>query len=281
MDEQIAESELILNPDGSVFHLGVLPGQLPDFLFLVGDPKRVPRVSDRFDTVEERIEKREFVTHIGKLRGQKVGVLSTGIGGDNIDIVLNELNLLANADFRKRTLHPKKNKLKLVRLGTSGSINPEIPVGSLLVSVAATGLDGLAWYYSENPEMLDKGFILKTGWPEMRNRPYQTAASSLLLERSGDLFQRGHTLTCSGFYRPQGRILHGEQDPALHWETLRKAGIDNLEMETAAIYFLSGLFGFEALSLNAILANRATGEFCQDPGAVIDQLIASALELFP
>lgn len=280
MSHQIPESELIINSDGSVYHLGIRPEQLPEFIFLVGDPERVPMVSKHFDFCHTQIHKREFVTHVGNYKGKDLAVLSTGIGGDNIDIVLNELNLLKNADLSSRSWKSEKGKLALVRLGTSGAIHSGLALNQILASESAIGLDGLAWYYADYSELAANDFIKMTNWSSNRNKPYHTKASTQLLARlSPDIYQ-GKTLTCSGFYRPQGRILDGKPDPSLQASTLEKAGIDNLEMETAAIYFLANKFGFDALSLNVLLANRADGTFSDTPHESIEALIKKGLELF-
>lgn len=280
MSHQIPESELIVNSDGSVYHLGILAEQLPEFIFLVGDPDRVPMVSKYFDSVHTKINKREFVTHIGTFKGKELAVLSTGIGGDNIDIVLNELNLLINADLKTRTWRQERGKLTLVRLGTSGAIHNKLELNQILASSMATGLDGLAWYYSESSDLLDENFINMTNWSPYKNRPYKSFASKQLLTHLSDDIVQGHTLTCSGFYRPQGRVLFGEIDLSLQANTLELAGIDNLEMETAALYFLASQFGFEALSLNILLANRANGTFSQKPNESIEGLIKKGFDLF-
>lgn len=280
MSHQIPESELIVNSDGSVYHLGIRPEQLPDFIFLVGDPERVPMVSKHFDSISQKIHKREFVTHIGSYHGKELAVLSTGIGGDNIDIVLNELNLLKNADLPSRTWKKEKGKLDLVRLGTSGAIHSRLALNQFLASESAIGLDGLAWYYEDNADSTATDFIKITNWSSYRNTPYRTKASSRLMGRlTPDIYQ-GKTLTCSGFYRPQGRVLDGKVDSSLQASTLEKAGIDNLEMETAAIYFLANKFGFDALSLNVLLANRADGTFSNTPHESIEALIKKGFELF-
>jgi len=280
MSQQIAESELIVNSDGSVYHLGIRPEQLPNFIFLVGDPERVQMVSAYFDTIHTQIHKREFVTHIGSYRGKELAVLSSGIGGDNIDIVLNELNLLRNANLQQRVWNKEKAQLSLVRLGTSGAIHSKLKIDQFLASREAIGLDGLAWYYTNDKKRIDEDFIRMTNWSELKNTPYKTSASSGLLNKLPNDFYQGKTLSCSGFYRPQGRTLYGEIDSSLNHHTLAQAGIDNLEMETAALYFLAQEFGFDALSLNVLLANRADGTFSKHPHESIAALIRQGFDLF-
>lgn len=280
MDHQIPKSELIINSDLSVYHLGIKAEQLPSFLFLVGDPQRVPMVSAYFDTLSTQIEKREFVSHFGTYKSHNVGVISTGIGGDNIDIVLNELFLLCAANLETSTWKKNRKNLTLVRLGTSGTVDPSIALDSLLVSKSAIGLDGLAWYYEEDEELIAQDFISRTQWPEKRNTPYITYPDKTLLEKALPSFIAGNTLTASGFYRPQGRTLNGIADSHLGWQTLQSAEIHNLEMETAAIYFLAQHFGFKALSCNAILANRATGQFSNKAHETIEKMIQVALDTF-
>ncbi|MBI1221459.1 MAG: phosphorylase [Bacteroidetes bacterium] len=280
MDEQIPKSELILNSDGSMYHLGILPEELPPILFLVGDPERVPLVSAFFDSISRKNAKREFVSHFGTLRGQSVGVLSTGIGGDNIDIVLNELQVLQSIDLKTRLPYKQKKDIKLIRLGTSGSVNPRIEVDSIVVSESAIGLDGLAWFYGANEKSKAGEFMEQVAWPSLRNTPYHTKAHSLLFEMTKEHFPPVHTLTANGFYRPQGRFLNEEIDPSMHWETLHRAGIDNLEMETAAIYHLANFYQIPALSIHAILANRASGRFSETPEKTVLKMIQAALDLF-
>ncbi len=280
MSQQIPDSELIVNSDGSVYHLGILPEQLPEFIFLVGDPERVPMVSAHFETIHSQIHKREFITHIGTHQGKPLAVISTGIGGDNIDIVLNELNLLRNANLKTRKWNEKRANLTLVRLGTSGAIHSGLVMDSFLASKSATGLDGLAWYYTDDNSYLDEAFISVTNWSKRKNSPYLVSGSQKLLELLPEQIYQGKTLTCSGFYRPQGRTLYGEIDQSLNAKTLESAGIDNLEMETAALYFLAKEFGFDALSLNVLLANRADGTFSQCPHESIEALIKKGFELF-
>lgn len=280
MSKPIPASELILNSDNSVYHLGIRQGQLPGLIFLVGDPDRVEKVSSCFDNVETRIEKREFKTHIGTKNGKAVAVLSTGIGTDNIDIVLNELHLLFSVNLAERVRKEPEHKVWLIRLGTSGIVNPSIGLDSVVYSKQVIGLDGLAWYYGDEKRWEEHRFTEDTNWPEKRNRPYKVYASPHLSSMLPDWVKEATTLTCSGFYRPQGRTLDASADPSLNAAALKKAGIDNLEMETSGLYLLSEVFGFEALSLNAILADRTSGTFSSKADETIGRMIRMALSVY-
>ncbi|TNE82370.1 MAG: phosphorylase [Bacteroidetes bacterium] len=279
MSKQMSESELILNPDGSVYHLHLLPSDIAETIFLVGDPERVHEVSIHFDTIEVKKAHREFVTHTGTYQGSRFSVLSTGIGTDNIDIVLNELNLLFNADLSARKFYPKRKSIRLVRLGTSGTVNPEWKPGKVVLSKEAIGLDGLAWYYGFDSRSIAAHFSKMTNWSVLLAKPYVIEASSLLLNLFSSRFETSTTLTCTGFYHPQGRSLESDSSLPITSETLLKAGIGNLEMETSGIYLLAQYFGFEALSVNALLANRSTGEFHPNPASVVKEMIQSALDI--
>lgn len=287
-------SELILNPDGSVYHLHLHPEQIADVIITVGDPDRVGAVSRKFDRIDERAAKREFVTHTGELNGKRLTVLSTGIGTDNIDIVLNELDALVNIDLDRRTIKQELRALDIIRIGTSGALRPELGVDTFLASQGAIGLEGLLHYYQAGvtPEasllIEDLTRLLRKSsdqdWPL---RPYYASADNGLLERfsNGVDVRRGITLTAAGFYAPQGRQLrlasrlgHSAIDRLATWEGPKGEQITNLEMETAGIYGLAELLGHRALSLNALLANRATGAFSQQPQKTVDQLIDYTLE---
>ncbi len=278
---QIPASELILNADGSVYHLNLLPGDIAETIILVGDPDRVPSVSGSFDTIELRKQKREFVTHTGSLKGKRITVLSTGIGTDNIDIVLNELNILANINLKTRQRHEKHTSLKLVRIGTSGALKADIPMDSIVVSSYGLGLDLLMHYYPHTPDtetakiletlraQLDIGFL----------NPYLIKAPGTLI-KVFEKFQQGITATCSGFYAPQGRIVNSPSTIPNFIDRLAGSGIiSNFEMETAGIYGLANVFGHEAVSVNAIVANRITGQFSADGQRVIQETIARTLHL--
>jgi uridine phosphorylase len=280
-------SELILNKDGSIYHLNLKPEDLAPTVLLVGDPARVPMVSKYFDTLEVSKSKREFITHTGTLQGFRLSVVSTGIGTDNIDIVLNELDALASIDLENRVIREDPQKLELIRLGTSGSLQADIPVDSLVLSDYAIGLDGLLHYYqSEHIQRADiqLAFLDQTEWSVMKAVPYVVSADMQLNDRlDSDQVTRGFTATNPGFYAPQGRHLRlPPDDPdflkritAFRYEDLR---ITNMEMETAGIFGLAALMGHSAASLNCILANRAGGTFSQQPTQTIDRMIRYGLE---
>lgn len=280
-------SELILNKDGSIYHLNLKPEDIAPTVLLVGDQSRVPMVSKYFDTLEVTKSKREFFTHTGMLEGRRISVISTGIGTDNIDIVLNELDALANIDLKNRKLLEHRQRLELIRLGTSGSLQEQVPVDSLVLSDYAIGMDGLLHYYdSEWVQRADiqLAFLDQTQWSVMKAVPYVVSADMQLNERlDSDSVTRGFTATNPGFYGPQGRLLRIPlEDPhlvdritAFRYEDLR---ITNMEMETAGIFGLAALMGHAAASLNCIIANRAQGTFSKDPTQTIDRMIRYALE---
>lgn len=284
--QHFPESELILNPDGSIYHLHLRPEDISTTIITVGDPDRVSDVSQHFDTIEVKRQHREFVTHTGMLGNKRLTVISTGIGTDNIDIVFNELDALANIDFSSRTLRPAITTLNFIRVGTSGSLQADIPVDSLLVSTYGLGLDGLMDFYEfedDNVDLLDA--FADNNW-EVGGLPYPylAAGSDALIAAIGkDDFLRGITATCTGFYGPQGRQLRGaiykkdiiEQLSSFKHEQHR---ITNFEMETAGIYGLSRLLGHNALSVNAILANRITQQFSTQGQKTVDAMIKTVLE---
>ena len=277
----ISETELVLNADGSVYHLNLLPEDLADTVILVGDQDRVPEVSKHFDYIELKKHKREFVTHTGTLGDKRISVISTGIGTDNIDIVLNELDALVHVNLKTRELHPNPKVLKIIRIGTSGAIQASIPIDSILVSESAVGLDNLLWYY-DNPQNLEFPNLAKAlKLPFIK--PYFVKASQGLNELMPAHWTRGTTVTCSGFYAPQGRQLRiAIQNPTFIKDlaSFQEGNIwlTNFEMETAAILGLSQLFGFEAISINVILANRMTHEFSQQPSLKMQEAIESVLK---
>jgi uridine phosphorylase len=276
-------SELILRPDNSIYHLHLRPEDLADTIITVGDPDRVARVSRHFDHVEVKKAHREFITHTGKIGLKRISVISTGIGPDNIDIVLNEADALANIDFATRTPHIHKKSLRFIRIGTSGCLQESIPVGTFLKSGYGLGLDNLLWYYTDfdqaNPNMLESLKDL----PGMSSiRPYLCQAPGQLFHAIGKEWPSGITVTSPGFYAPQGRqlllksILHNKMEAWGFWE-YEGWRITNFEMETSALYGLAGLMGHEAISLNALIANRTTGTFASDPDKLVDQLIEATL----
>ena len=283
----IQASELILNPDGSVYHLNLKPEHIAHDIIFVGDQNRVEIISSQFDTIEFSFQKREFKTHTGTLNGKRISVISTGIGPDNIDIVMNELDALVNIDLITRQPKTTLTSLNIVRIGTSGSLQADIPVDSFVMSKYGLGLDNMLRSYLvdeiSNSKMEDS-FINHTHWDSKKGRPYVISCSEKLEQLiESDKIYKGITATAGGFYGPQGRILRlGIQDENLNskMDNFQFEGnrITNLEMETAAIYGLSKLLGHKALSLNAIIANRATGTFSEDPYKAVDELIKYTLE---
>lgn len=286
----IPESELILNPDGSIYHLHLLPDHISDTILTVGDPNRVAQVSRHFDSVEFEATHREFVTHVGYYKGKRLTVLSTGMGTDNIDIVLNELDALVNIDFMSRTVRPVEEQLhlRIIRLGTSGTLQPDIAVGTCLATQYAVGFDSLMEFYPLVQTGLETQIATKLQQEmALPFTPYVVRGSDVLREQLGADMLVGNTLTCPGFYGPQGRTLRLDLRQPDYLERLRnfrhhspegEFRLDNFEMETAGYYSLGELLGHEVLSLNAILANRATGEFAENAGAVVDNLIEQTLQ---
>lgn len=282
----IAESELILNKDGSVYHLHLLPDDLADTVITVGDPDRVPRVSRYFDTIEIKKTKREFVTHTGTINGKRITVMSSGISTDNIDIVLNELDAVVNIDLTTRVPKTQLKKLNIIRIGTSGAIQPDIPIDSLLVSKTAFGLDTLMHYYRRNINESEQQLLdaFKTVLPkDGRFVPYIASADTGLMTKLGHDILQGITFTAPGFYAPQGREIrahsaHPEFMNAIRQFNLNGQRITNLEMETAGIYGLSAVLGHRAISFNVILANRSTQTFSKHPEKIVDHYIRQLLE---
>ena len=283
----IQASELILNPDGSVYHLNLKPEHIANDIIFVGDQNRVEKISSLFDTIEFSFQKREFKTHTGTLNGKRLSVISTGIGPDNIDIVMNELDALVNIDLKTRKPKSNLTSLNIVRIGTSGSLQADIPVDSFVMSTYGLGLDNMLRSYlieDISNSNMEESFINHTNWDFRKGRPYVISCSEKLEQLiESDTIHKGITATAGGFYGPQGRVLRlNIQDTNLNskMDNFQFEGnrITNLEMETAAIYGLSKLMGHNALSLNAIIANRATGTFSEDPYKAVDELIKYTLE---
>lgn len=279
---QLRPAELILNEDGSIYHLNLLPQDIATTIITVGDPDRVHQVSSHFDTIEVKKGKREFITHTGTKNGKRLSVISTGIGTDNIDIVLNELDALVNIDFNTRTVNKNHTQLNIIRIGTSGAIQPNIPVNSFLISEYVMGFDGLLHFYEHdnlsNSKIEDK-FIKHCSWNAKKARPYVLSYSSNLAKVfTNNRIRLGFTATNTGFYGPQHRQLRLKPSQIELMEKLSSfnyegLSLTNLEMETSGIYALSHLLGHEAVSFNCILANRATGEFSSNPTKSVDELI--------
>jgi uridine phosphorylase len=282
----IQSSELILNPDGSVYHLNLKPEHIAHDIIFVGDPDRVEKITQHFDSIEFSTQKREFKTQTGTLRGKRITVLSTGIGPDNIDIVLNELDALVNIDLETKKPKEKLTSLNIIRIGTSGSLHAAIPVDHFVLSKYGLGLDNMLRSYLINHvtyPIIEQAFIKHTNWDLSKGKPYAVCCSETLENKfESAQFHKGITATAGGFYGPQGRILRLKiQDEQLNSKIdsfqFENYQITNLEMETAAIYGLSKLLGHQALSLNAIIANRATGTFSNDPLQAVDELITYVL----
>ena len=283
----IQASELILNPDGSVYHLNLLPQDIASDIIFVGDQDRVTKITKYFDSIEVTKQKREFKTQTGTYKGKRISVMSTGIGPDNIDIVVNELDALVNIDLKTRTVKDKLSSLNIVRLGTSGALQPDIPVDSIVMSTHGLGLDNMLRSYELDPVSqtdIEDAFISHTNWDSRKGRPYVISGSIELQNRlySSSIF-KGITATAGGFYGPQGRVLRlaiqdAELNSTMDNFTFKEHRISNFEMETAAIYGLSRLLGHNALSMNAIIANRALGTFSEDPYIAVENLILYALD---
>ena len=285
--QRIAESELIINDRGAVYHLDLKPEELAPHIITVGDPDRVAEVSKYFDSVETKQQHREFISHTGRVGKKRITVLSTGIGPDNIDIVMNELDALVNIDFESRQIRQSIQSLNIIRIGTSGALQADIPVDSFVASTHGLGLDNLLNYYrqehNEQENQLLHSFTTHTQLHTQVGNPYIASASASLIRHFVDGFHQGITVTCPGFYGPQGRVLRlGVRNPQLI-ERLSEFSfgqhrITNFEMETSAIYGLGNLLGHHCLSLSAIVANRIHKEFSKDSAAAIDKLIKKALE---
>ena len=283
---KIAPSELILNPDGSIYHINLKPEHVAKNIIFVGDQNRVAKVAKHFDTIEFETQKREFKTITGTFKNTKFTVISTGIGPDNIDIVINELDALVNIDLDSRTIKKEHTSLNIVRIGTSGSLQNEIPVDSFVLAKYGIGFDGLLHSYDCEhilEEEMENAFIEHTNYSTKKSRPYIVKNSSEIEIRlmSNEIFS-GITATAGGFYGPQGRVLRlAIQDPKLNEKidnfNFNGIKITNFEMETSAIYGLSKLLGHKAVSMNAIIANRANRTFSEDPYLAIEKLIEYTL----
>lgn len=283
----IQSSELILNPDGSVYHLNLKPENIAHDIIFVGDQNRVEKITKNFDSIEFSQQKREFKTQTGLYKGKRITVMSTGIGPDNIDIVMNELDALVNIDLETRQPKETLTSLNIIRIGTSGSLQEDIPVDSFVMSKFGLGLDNMLRSYLidevSNIEMED-AFVKHTNWDLRKGKPYVISCSEKLEKIiESDKMHKGITATAGGFYGPQGRVLRlNIQDEALNSKMdnfeFEENRITNLEMETGAIYGLGKLLGHECLSLNAIIANRASGTFSEDPYKAVDELIEYTLD---
>ncbi len=281
---RISETDLVLNPDGSVYHLSLLPKNISDTIITVGDPSRVYSVSQYFDEIEFEMNKREFITHVGTYKGKRITVISTGIGTDNIEIFFTELDALVNIDLKTREPKSRKRKLKVIRIGTSGALQDDIPLGTHLASDYAVGLDNLMNFYDLPMDDLETGLAhdiqKKTGLPFM---PYVVRGSVSLREQIGADMMKGNTVTCPGFYAPQGRELRvpirfPKLLEDLNYYHKGDFWLTNFEMETAGYYALGRLLGHDVLSVNAIIANRIKNKFSKDPNKIVEALIKKVLE---
>jgi uridine phosphorylase len=284
----IAASELIINNRGAIYHLDCRPDEIATNIITVGDPDRVNEVSKHFDSVEVRNHHREFVTHTGYLNKKRITVVSTGIGTDNIDIVLNELDALVNIDLETRMIKENLTSLNIIRVGTSGSLQMDIPVDSFVVSTHGLGIDNLLNFYRQNnneeEKQLVQSFVTQTQLSNNFAAPCISSASGSLIKNFVDGFYHGITVTCPGFYGPQGRVLRlGLANPALIDNltafTFGQHRITNFEMETAGIYGLGNLLGHHCLSISAIVANRISKEFSKDGNATVENLIKKTLAI--
>jgi uridine phosphorylase len=283
---RIGSSELILNADGSVYHINLKPEHIAPNVLFVGDPARVGRIARHFTRIEFETQKREFRTVVGRYKGDRFTVISTGIGPDNIDIVLNELDALVNIDLDRRRIKDDHRSLNITRIGTSGSLQEEIPVDSMVLGKYGLGFEGLMHFYKADhifEKDIERAFVEHTDYPEKRSSPYVVKNDPQLEKRLlSEEIHSGITATAGGFYGPQGRVLRlGLDDPAMNEkiESFRFGNlwISNLEMETSAIYCLSRLLGHKAVSMNAIIANRVNLTFSKDPYKAVDHLIEYTL----
>ena len=284
---KIGESELIINKDGSIFHLHLKPEHIADTIILVGDQDRVDMVSGYFSEVEFKIQNREFRTHTGIFNGKRISVISTGIGTDNIDIVINELDAICNIDLATRTVKEEHKQLKFVRIGTSGALQGNIPVDTPVITQKSIGFDGLLNFYKNRDAIADieaeEAFLKHTVWNPKLATPYFVEASQELVEKVGFDMIKGYTISAPGFYGPQGRVLRlplGDENLNEKISAFRHNGlkINNFEMESSAIYGLSKLLGHEALTVCNIIANRIRKEYSADYKKGVADLVLKVLE---
>ena len=281
---KFSDAELILNKDGSVYHLNLKPENVADKIIVVGDPGRVYRVSRHFDDIEFEMNKREFITHTGTFKGKRITVMSTGMGVDNIEIALTELDALFNIDLKTRQPKEEQKSFDIVRIGTSGAIQEDIKVGTPLLSAYGVGLDNLLFYYSLGQDDFEKeiGEHLQADL-QLPYPPYLVRCSDSLRKQLGEGFPEGNTVTSPGFYAPQGRQLRMKvRDPKfldrIMYFNHKNFWLSNFEMETSALYAFARMLGHRALSINAVLGNRAKGTFSKNPYKPIDAIISKVLE---
>jgi uridine phosphorylase len=287
MTPLLAEPDLIVNDNGSVYHLCMRPEDLADTVIVVGDPQRVHEISDLFAGIDHRASNREFISQTGYYRGKRITALSTGIGTDNCDIVMHELDALANFDLKTRIQNPSLRSLSIVRIGTSGSIQADVPVNSFGLSTHAVGLDNLLHFYKNTPDIIDsemtEAFAAHAAWPKDLSKPYFIKGSDRLVELFRPFSVAGITATAPGFYGPQGRFLRlplTDPDMIKKLQSFRFQGhrIVNFEMETSALYGLGALMGHEMVTICTLIANRATGDYNPDHKKVVNSLIALVLD---
>jgi uridine phosphorylase len=285
---RIPESELIINADGSIYHLHLLPNQIAETIITVGDPDRVASVSKHFDTIQHKVQHREFVTHTGYLNNKRLSVISTGIGTDNIDIVFNELDALVNIDFETRTVKDSLTQLDIIRVGTSGAVDESIAVDTVLISETAIGMDGLMNFYAHENTIQEtvylEAFASHIKKHFKNSKPYIASAGEQLLQKFESHFMKGTTITANGFYAPQGRQLRLQKEFPNFIEVVNQFRhkhfrITNLEMETAGIYGMGRILGHNCLSVNAILAQRIHKRFSKDPDLIVGKMVEDVLEI--
>jgi len=284
--QAIGASELIINDRGAIYHLNLRPEELADTIITVGDPERVAAVSKYFDQIEFKLAHREFITHTGRIGNKRISVLSTGIGPDNIDIALNEIDALANINFDTRTIHEQKKSVSIIRMGTCGSLQGEVGVNELVAGTHGLGIDNLLNFYdlenNEEEKAILAAFDEHTKISSHKIQPYIATASTGLIKHFNEGYSHGITVTCPGFYGPQGRILRlplkmpnlVDQMTSFSYGQHR---IANFEMETSAIYGLCNLLGHQCLSINVIIANRVKKEYSKDMGKAVDHMIQKSL----
>ena len=283
---KISEADLVLNPDGSVYHLNLLPKHISDTILTVGDPSRVYSISQFFESVEFEMNRREFITHVGKYNGKRITVISTGIGTDNVEIFFNEIDALVNIDLKTRELKARRKKIKIIRIGTSGALQEDVPVGAHLVTEYAVGFDNLMEFYELKQDEFEKSIaedIQKK--VKLPFRPYVVKGSDALRKQIGAEMIVGNTVTAPGFYAPQGRVLRIPikypklvEDLNYYHNKGSDFWLTNFEMETAGYYALGRLLGHEVLSVNAIIANRIKNKFSKDPNGIVEGLIRKVLD---
>lgn len=282
----LSRADLIINPDGSIYHLNLRPEDIADTVITVGDPDRIPAITKHFDAIELKKGKREFLTQTGYIGRKRLTVISTGIGTDNIDIVLNELDALVNINFSTRQINNELKSLNIIRIGTSGAIQPDIPMGTVLASSFGLGLDALMNYYIQESPEEESGlfYALQQHISDIPGiHPYFTSADPELMQTIGRGMMQGVTVTAPGFYAPQGRQVRARTKvpdliQLLNTFEYQNHRLTNLEMETAGIYALAKILGHKALSINAILASRVRFEFSEDPNKAVEKAIELVLE---